>query len=156
MEIIKLPNKVLTSKSSEVVKVDDHVRDLVRQMREKLLTLDGVGLAAPQVGISLQIAIIGFNPTQEQIKKNPSLKPIPELTLINPAIISKSSQMTVEKEGCLSVGSKEVAVPRHEKIVIEFLDEQSNKRKLKARGYLARIIQHEMDHLRGRLITYYE
>lgn len=156
MEIVKSPSKILFTKSQEVTKIDDSVRDLVKQMLEKLSTIEGVGLAAPQIGKNLRITVIGFQPTEEQIKKNPSLKPIPKLVLINPQIIYHSKQMAVEKEGCLSVGNKEIAVPRYDKIVVQFQDEFGKKQKLKARGYLARIIQHEVDHLEGRTITYYE
>lgn len=156
MEIVKSPDKILFARSKEVVEIGDTVRDLVKKMFEKLSNIEGVGLAAPQIGKSLRITVIGFEPTQAQIQKNPLLRPIPKIAFINPDITSKSKQMTVEKEGCLSVGEKEVAVPRHEKIIVEYQDEIGKKRKLKARGYLARIIQHEIDHLEGRLITYYE
>lgn len=156
MEIVKSPNKILFAKSKDVVEIGDSVRDLVKEMFEKLSTVEGVGIAAPQIGKSLRITVIGFEPTQAQIEKNPLLRAIPKIALINPYITSKSKQMTVEKEGCLSVGEKEVAIARHEKIVVEYQDETGRKRKLKARGYLARVIQHEVDHLEGRLITYYE
>ncbi len=156
MEIVKSPSKILSTKSQEVTKIDDNIRDLVKQMFEKLSTIEGVGLAAPQIGKNLKITVIGFQPTPEQVKKNPLLKPIPRLVLINPQIIYCSKKVGVEKEGCLSVGAKEIAVPRYEKIVVQFQDEFGKNKKLKARGYLARIIQHEVDHLEGRIITHYE
>jgi peptide deformylase len=156
IQIVKSPNKTLSTRSKEVGAVNDEVRDLIAKMWDKLSTIDGVGLAAPQIGVNLKVAVIGFEPTKEQIKKNPQLRPVPKMVIINPKIIHCSKQMGVEKEGCLSVESKEIAVPRYEKIIVEYLDESGKTKKLKARGYLARIIQHEIDHLEGRVITHYE
>ncbi len=156
MTIIKAPNPILTQKTQEVEKVDTKIKELVRDMFETLGGQEAVGLAAPQIGKSLRLAVIGFEPTKEQLKENPDLESVPKIVFINPYLTFKSKDKNVEKEGCLSVAAQTVVVPRHSKIHVEFLDENGQKTKMKARGYLARVIQHEIDHLEGKLITDYK
>jgi len=146
----------LAAKAKPIDKVDLEVIKLVKEMFETLAGQDAVGLAAPQIGESLRLAVIGFEPTKEQLKKNPDLEAVPKTVLINPKLNFLSKETNVEKEGCLSVSRGTVIVPRHTKIHVEFLDEKGKKIKLKARGYLARVIQHEIDHLEGKLITDYK
>jgi len=156
MEIVKDPDKTLSTKSEEIVEIDDKIKDLIKKMWKVLSGVEGVGLAAPQIGVNLKISVIGFEPTESQLKKNPDLKPIKKMVIINPKILWSSKETIVEKEGCLSVEGKEIVVPRFEKIHVEYLDENGEKKKLKARGYFARVIQHEIDHLNGYTIRHYE
>lgn len=156
MEIIKAPNPILTKPSKDVEKVDAKITKLIEDMYETLGGQEAVGLAAPQIGQSIRLAVIGFEPTKEQLKKNPDLERVPRMVFINPRLTYKSKDKNVEKEGCLSVSAESIAVPRCSKIHVEFLDEKGKKTKTKARGYLARIIQHEVDHLEGKLITDYK
>jgi len=155
MKIIKAPNPILKKKTKDVKKIDAEVSALIDNMFTALEKL-GVGLAAPQVGKSLNLAVIGFKPTDEQLKENPDLTEIPKLVLINPKICWKSKDIGLEKERCISVENLEISVPRNKKIHLEYQDEEFKKSKIKARGYLARIIQHEIDHLNGKLISDYK
>lgn len=156
MEIITVPNPILYKKSKKVELIDQEVLDLISGMKKLLDSAEGVGLAAPQVGKSIAVIVTGFSPTKEQLEKNPDLTPVPEIALINPEITWKSKEMMIEKEGCLSVPGKMIPVSRHNKIHLEYLDKNGKKNKLKARGYLARVFQHEIDHLEGKVIECYE
>jgi len=155
MEIVKLPQKILRKKARDVTGVDSTVITLIAKMKKTLKKCGGVGLAAPQIGSDLNIAVIGFTPSEEELKKNPNLESIPKITMINPKITWAAKDFGTRREGCLSA-EKEVDVPRFKKIHIKYLDESGKKKKIKARGYLARVIQHEIDHLKGKLITDYQ
>lgn len=158
MKIIQAPSKILKKKSEPVEKIGQDILKLIEEMWQTLNEVKGVGLAAPQISKSISLAIIGFEPTSEMIKKNPELKrkSIPKIVFINPKIVWRSQDKSTEKEGCLSCEKVEVDVPRFKKIHVEFQNEKTKRQKIKARGYLARVIQHEIDHLNGRLITDYE
>jgi len=156
MEILSSPNPILKTKTKDIVKIDQAVRSLIKTLFDVLSTKDGVGLAAPQIGQPYNVAVLYFEPTQKHIKEDPDIKPIPKTVLINPKIIWQSKEQDTLKEACFSVVKNEVAVPRAKKIHVEFLDESGHKRKLKAKGYFARAIQHEIDHLQGKVITDYQ
>jgi peptide deformylase len=157
MKIIQAPNKILKKKSKLVEKIDHSILKLIEEMWQTLAGVKGVGLAAPQIDKSVSLAIIGFEPTDEMLKKDPKLqqKVLPRIVFINPKIVWNSQEKSIEKEGCLSCDKIEIDVPRFKKIHVEFKDEKLKRKKIKARGYLARVIQHEIDHLNGVLITDY-
>jgi len=155
MKIVEQPDKILKKKTRQIEKIDEDLIELIENMWPALEQAKGVGLAAPQIGKSISLAIVGFEPTEEMLKKNPGLKSIPKTVLINPKIIWSSLDKSVEKEGCLSCGKTEIDVPRYKKIHVEHLDEKGRRKKLKARGYFSRVLQHEIDHLNGILITDY-
>ncbi len=154
MKILTLPDKHLRHPTRNVLKVDKKIKALIVRMFQALKESSGVGLAAPQIGENLNIIVLGFEPNEEQREKL-KLTPVPKMVLINPRLVSTSKQTVVEKEGCLSVPRTEVAVPRFQKIQIEYLDENGQKRKFKTRGFLSRVIQHELDHLHGKTIADY-
>ena len=154
IKIIKSPNPILKKKTTDVKVIDAKILDLIDKMWP-LLQEKGVGLAAPQVGYSLNFTIIGFEPNKKQISENPEIKSIPKMILINPALVWNSKDQSTEKEGCLSVEKLEVSVPRFKKIHLEYQDPELKRHKIKAKGYLARVLQHELDHLKGKLITDY-
>jgi len=155
MKIIQAPNKILEKKSKSIDKIDGEILKLIAKMFETLDGAKGVGLSAPQIGKSVSLAVVGFEPTPEMKKEKPEMKPIPKTVFINPKIIWNSQNKLVEKEGCLSCKEVEVDIPRYKKIHVEFLNEKGKKQKMRARSYIARVIQHEIDHLNGRLITDY-
>ena len=156
MKILQAPNKILSRKAKAVGKVDAKILKLIDGMRKTMEGAKGVGLAAPQVGKSLHLAVIGFEPTAEMLEKNPKLKPIPEVVLINPEIVWHSKEKSVEKEGCLSCEKVEVEIARYKKIHVAHINEKGKKQKTKARGMVARAVQHEIDHLNGKLIIDYK
>jgi peptide deformylase len=143
MKIIKIPNKILTQKIKNI-SIDDIknglYKNLILEMKKTMIENNGVGLAANQVGEDLSIFVIDKNLAE--------INNIPD-TFINPEIIEYSNDTSEMEEGCLSVPNYWTIVKRSKKIKIKFLDEQGNKIKLKARGFLARVLQHETDHLNG-------
>ena len=155
IKIVKTPDPILTRKTHSVEKIDAKILKLVDEMWETLKG-KGVGLAAPQVGSNLCLAIIGFTPTEEQLKKDPDIVPVPKMILINPRIAWSSKDKSTEKEGCLSIEKVEVNVPRFKKIHLQYQDTNLKRKTIKAKGYIARILQHEVDHLNGKLITDYK
>ncbi len=121
------------------------IQQLIDNMIETMREYDGVGLAAPQVHVSKQIAVIEVleNP------RYPEAMTVPLTILINPKITSRSEQMVNDWEGCLSIPDLRGIVPRYESLVCEALDRNGNPIKVEAKSFFARVIQHENDHLEG-------
>jgi peptide deformylase len=116
----------------------------------------GVGLAAPQAGVALQLAVIEDREeyhkklTEAQLLER-ERKPVPFHVMINPRIVSAENTSVEFFEGCLSVAGYSAVVPRARGVTVEFLNEKSETRRVEAVGWYARILQHEIDHLRGVL-----
>lgn len=140
LKLIALPNPVLRKKAAKVEKVTEPVKELLGEMAKSMYLHQGVGLAAPQVGIDKQLAVIDVG---EGLIK-----------LINPVIVKKSGLAT-EEEGCLSVPGLTVKVKRAKSVIVNFLNDRGEVSQLKAEGLLARALQHELDHLAGVLIVDY-
>jgi peptide deformylase len=137
MEIITYPNRVLKKKAKKITDFNQDLLSLIQEMKQTLGE-KGVGLAAPQVGQSLRLFIIRW---ENQ-----------ELVLINPRIISCSRNKIEAEEGCLSLPGLSVNVKRSDKIDIETYNEQGIITRMTLEGWIARIFQHEFDHLNGILI----
>jgi len=135
-QILKYPNPVLKNKSEEVEEITDEIRKLAQDMKETMFTGQGIGLAAPQIGVLKRIIAV-----QE---KTP-------LIFINPRIIKKSRETVSEQEGCLSFPGIFLKINRAKEIEVEALDERGEKVYFKAQGLIARVLQHEIDHLDGIL-----
>jgi peptide deformylase len=144
LDIHKLGDRVLRQPAKRVNKVDDELRQTVIEMLQTMYTADGVGLAAPQVGLHKQLIVIDSEP------ENPA---VPPLILINPEIKGRGKVLTKDQEGCLSVPGVYMDVERPDTVEISYKDENGRPRQLKADGFLARVIQHEMDHLNGVLFV---
>lgn len=139
-------------KLREIAKPIDNVgdREIQQLIDEMLVTLTkskGVGLAAPQIGRSLQLVIIASHPNQ-RYPHAPQMEPI---AMLNPKIISHSVETEKGWEGCLSVPMIRGLVPRYRDIEIEYTDRQSNSQQTKLTGFVAKIFQHEYDHLEGKV-----
>lgn len=139
-----LGDKVLRQAAKRISKVDDALRQLIRQMLQTMYSEDGIGLAAPQVGIHKQLIVIDIDP------ENTTTEP---LVLINPKLERFGSEICSYQEGCLSIPGVYLDVKRPDVVEVSFKDEQGRPRKLKADGLLSRCIQHEMDHLGGVLFV---
>ncbi len=139
LDIKKYPDPILKKKAKKVSAVTEEMLKLVSDMIETLIACRGVGLAAPQVGFSLQLCIIMPSPNE------------PALVLFNPAIKSAKGRQVME-EGCLSIQGVTFNVKRFDKIVLEALNIKGKKIEMEAGELLSRIIQHELDHLNGILI----
>ncbi len=148
MAILKLytyPDKVLSQKCEAVSAVTDDIRKLMDDMLETMYADKGVGLAAPQVGITKRIIVVDDKVSEDG---TPGLNP---RFLVNPEIIKKSEDMIWFNEGCLSVPGQCAEVERHRAVTVRYLDYYGKEQILDAEEYLAVIIQHETDHLDGIL-----
>src|SRR3989338_3742543 len=146
MEITKTPDKILAKKMERIV-VDDlkngSYKELISDMKKAMVDNNGVGLAANQVGKDLSIFVIDQKLAEEN--------GVPDI-FINPEITEYSKDSDETEEGCLSIPDYWIPIKRAKKIKIKFINESGNKQKLKARGFLARVLQHETDHLNGLTI----
>ena len=136
--VVTVGDEILKVKAKEVSKFDERIEKLVRNMIETLNEEDGVGLAAPQVGISKRV-IIAYDEENDTIYE-----------LVNPVII-ESEGSALGKEGCLSVPGKIGSVKRFTRIVVEGKNAKGNDIRIEAKDMFARILQHEIDHLNGIL-----
>jgi len=134
-------NPILRQKAKKVNKIDAEIKQLILDMIETLEANNGIGLAAPQINQLLQIIIAKPEPDKEA------------LVLINPQIKKTSRKKEVMEEGCLSLPDISIPIERPVKITVQGLDINGQLIKIKAKGLLARIIQHEIDHLSGILIV---
>lgn len=139
-KILKHPNAELRKKSQKVLVAEICTEDMTKfliNMSKTMITKDGIGLAAPQIGVLKRIVTITY---KGQV-----------LVLINPVLTKKSWLKEVEEEGCLSVPGVYGLVKRHRKLFVTAYNEKGEKIEFQAKGLLARIIQHEVDHLDGIL-----
>lgn len=159
LKIIKYPNPILRQKSKNIKKKDiknKEIQSLIKKMIETLENVKGAGLAAPQIGKSIKLILVrNYEEINDEKFYNAYYKNSKILILINPKITNKSWKKEIMKEGCLSIyGSSDLIfglVKRSKKIIIEALNRNGEKIKFKAKDLLARIIQHEVDHLDGIL-----
>ncbi len=153
--VVQKGKKILNQKTQEITNFSDpSLKDLIRDMYETVLVEDGVGLAAPQINSNKRVFIIPEEhaPQRKTIKIPSSLiKRKKQTVFINPKIISYSEETIVIDEGCLSLLNKFYLTPRFAEVVLTAQDEKGRKFKVKAGGLLARIFQHETDHLDGIL-----
>ena len=140
LDIHYLGDRVLRQPAKRIAKVDGNIRKIIKEMLQTMYSADGIGLAAPQVGIHKQLVVIDIH------LDNPD---VPPLVLINPKIIKSGSNFCTGEEGCLSIPGVYLDVIRPEEIEVSYKNEQGKPSTLKATGLLSRAIQHEMDHLNG-------
>lgn len=145
LEYVTKNDEILRQKSEKVETVDKEIVDTLDEMLDFMYKSKGIGLAAVQVGILKRMITIDL---QEDNKKNP-------LFLINPEIIWHSDNMVEGEEGCLSVPQQRAKVKRFEKIKVKYLDKQGKENVIDANGLLAVCLQHEIDHLNGKLYIDY-
>lgn len=152
LPILKMGNPRLRVTAAEVVDpTAPEIRELLAQMRISMEAAGGVGLAAPQIGVSKQVVIFSVPGARlEQEGDGPS-DGIPETVLINPKITPIEEEQRLGWEGCLSVPGMRGLVPRYQKIRYEGVDQFGEKIDVEASGFHARVVQHEVDHLDGIL-----
>jgi len=143
LKILQYPDERLHKVAKKVERVDEATRKLVRDMAETMYAAPGVGLAATQVDVHEQIVVVDVSEEHKQLK-----------VFINPEILASSGEEECE-EGCLSVPGIYEKVRRAEKVTVRALDEKGEPFTLEADGFLAVCIQHEMDHLRGKVFVEY-
>jgi peptide deformylase len=146
-EIIGTDNPVLRRKGKKVQKITPEIQQLIDDMVDTMRAAPGVGLAAPQVAQSLRLFVA-------ELEENPDMPGSGKLyAVINPEYVFQSAEMVSGVEGCLSVPGWAGEVERHDKVVVKGLDRHGRKIKLEVEGWLARVFQHEIDHLDGVLFT---
>ncbi len=155
LPIVNLPDPILRRKAKPVTKFDKDLQTLIDNMIETMREAPGVGLAAPQINISQQLAVIEYAEGEDEEEENEDAPPIPKklYVIINPEIIKASEEKVMGIEGCLSIPGLHGEVERHEAIQIKALNRHGSPVKLKVDGWMARIFQHEIDHLNGVLFT---
>ncbi len=147
MEILLVPHPILRQKAKKLKSVTAEDIKTANLMMESMIKAPGVGLAANQVGILKQIITINFEDKENNKKAN--------YILFNPKIIQYSKETVVMEEGCLSLPEQYADVERPKEIILEYIDENNNTIKKQIDGYEARILQHEIDHLSGKLFVDY-
>ena len=144
LKIYMLGQETLRTPANRIVKVDDSIRKLAKDMLITMYSAKGIGLAAPQVGIQKRILVIDLN--FEDANSAPNV-------FINPEIISCSATLDTYEEGCLSIPGVYLDVVRPSSIKLSYRDEMGRPKKMNAEGLMARCIQHEIDHLNGVLFV---
>lgn len=140
LKVNKLGDRVLRQPAKKINKVNDEIRSLAVKMLQTMYSNDGIGLAAPQVGVNKQLIVIDIELKDESK---------PPLVLINPEIVALGGAIVLGEEGCLSVPEVFLDVQRPDEVTVTYRDEEGRPQKLSTEGLLARVIQHEMDHLNG-------
>ncbi|KJV56194.1 peptide deformylase [Orientia chuto str. Dubai] len=152
LSLITAPDPILKKVSSSVNTVDDSIRKLMDDMLETMYHNHGVGLAAPQVAILKRIIVLdlsGIKIEESNITQNQFKYP---LFMANPVIKVRSNRTVLGKEGCLSLPKQIIEIHRYHEIQVTYLDYNNQLSDLNADGWLARAIQHEVDHLDGILL----
>ncbi len=144
-KIVTLPDDVLRRKARKVTDFGADLQELIDDMVETMREAPGVGLAAPQVAVPLRVIVVEFGDEEDEEA------PAKLYTLVNPEIIRASNEHIVGAEGCLSIPGFVGDVERSEAITVKGLNRRGKPTRIKAGGWLARIFQHEIDHLDGVL-----
>ena len=144
LTILRYPDPRLHTVAKPVAQVDDRIRRLVDDMIETMYEADGVGLAASQVDVHERVLVIDTSDTRN--------KP---LVLINPELLSTSQEQVIDEEGCLSVPSVYDKVSRAAQVRVRALGREGELMEFDAEGLLAKCVQHEMDHLMGKVFVVY-
>jgi peptide deformylase len=140
-DILVYPDPFLARVAVPVGAVDGRIRVLIRDMFETMYASEGIGLAAPQVGVGKRVVVLDVSPVDETISP---------VAVVNPEIVSRNGS-AIGVEGCLSVPGVQGEVCRAETVEVRGMDEQGNPLRIRAGGILSRALQHEIDHLDGIL-----
>jgi peptide deformylase len=144
LEILRYPDKRLHTIAKPVVQVDARIRRLVDDMLQTMYAAEGVGLAATQVNVHERVIVIDTSDARDRAH-----------VLINPELVVRSEEMVFGDEGCLSVPEIYDKVRRHARVTVRALDRDGRRRDIDAEGLLAVCVQHEMDHLVGKVFVEY-
>ena len=140
-EIVQYGSKVLRRKAAPVTSLDDGVKGLIQDLFDTLAEAEGVGLAAPQIGVSRRVIVVDISAAEAEQ---------PPLALVNPVVDAGRGSITAE-EGCLSIPEVYGEVSRYTDVDISALDHEGRPFEFTAGGFFGRVLQHEIDHLEGRL-----
>jgi peptide deformylase len=146
-DVLRMGHPVLLQQAAPVTRFDESLQSLLVDMRDTMAHLNGAGLAAPQIGVSLRVVIFGVQANP----RYPGVEEVPDTVLINPVITPLSDETEEGWEGCLSVPGMRGWVPRYYKLKYSGVDECNRPFERIAEGFHARVVQHECDHLDGIL-----
>jgi peptide deformylase len=147
-QISEIGSPILRQIAAEIGKISDpQINRSIDDLIATAIAANGVGIAAPQVGVSSRLFIVASRPSP-RYPHAPTMEPTP---MINPRILDRSTEMVSGWEGCLSVPGTRGFVPRHETISVEYFDRDGDRIQQELAGFIARIFQHELDHLDGIL-----
>ena len=147
-KLLRMGNPILLKKAEKVEKFDTpEIHELIKDMIETMKDAEGAGLAAPQIGESIQLVIFGVDKNE----RYPEAEEVPFTVLINPVITPLTQDKEDDWEGCLSVPGMRGVVPRYKQINYKGFDQYGNKIDRDVEGFHARVVQHECDHLLGIL-----
>lgn len=148
LEITELGNEILRTEAEniDIQKIkDNETKTLIEDMKYTLSMANGLGIAAPQINVSAQLFIVASRPN----KRYPQAPTCDPFAVINPVILETSSEIVKDWEGCLSIPGIRGLVPRYKHIKVKYYDETGQEQYREFRDFLARIFQHEYDHLQG-------
>ncbi|NOH04730.1 MAG: peptide deformylase [Chloroflexi bacterium] len=153
-EIVHLPAPILRRKAKPVIKFDKTLQTVIDDMIETMREAPGVGLAAPQIDLPMQLAVVEYAEGEDEEEENEDREIKKKLyVLVNPEIVKVSEEKVNGVEGCLSIPGLVGEVERHKEIQVRALNRHGKPVKHKVEGWMARIFQHEIDHLNGVLFT---
>lgn len=152
LPVVTYNDAVLTRKADPVEENSSSLQQLIEDMFETMYNSGGVGLAAPQIGKSLQLFVMDADPMTEDLDDEEDLGP---MVFINPVIISKEGDRVRIEEGCLSIPDVRDDVSRPERVTLSYLDRNFQQKRESYDGWISRVIQHEFDHLQGVLFLDY-
>ncbi|MBQ8172369.1 MAG: peptide deformylase [Mailhella sp.] len=144
--VVQYPNPVLGKKSEPVAEINDEIRALAQDMLDTLKTVGGVGIAAPQIGVLKRVVIIDVS-----LEKDDPDAPQDFRVFVNPVVTVLDPKLSEENEGCLSVPELRSKVKRPRRVALEGLDLDGNPVRIEGEGYYSACMQHETDHLDGKL-----
>jgi peptide deformylase len=144
--ILTIPEPVLRTKAKPIERVDAELRRLMDDMLETMYDAPGIGLAAPQIGVSRRLIVM--DPAKDEAPKTP-------LVMVNPEILSRSEEMRLHDEGCLSIPDFTAEIERPAKTRVAYIDREGKKNEVELEGIWSTLVQHEIDHLNGILFIDY-
>lgn len=142
LPIVQFPNPVLETVCQPIGEITEDIVVLAKDMAQTMYEAPGVGLAAPQVGHSIRLVVVDVSENKDSL-----------LTLINPEIVAKSKEMELGEEGCLSLPGIYEKVTRYSEVTVRYTDISGQQQELHADGLLAICLQHELDHLDGKVFV---
>jgi peptide deformylase len=143
------PDPILREKAKRIKSFDANLRKLANDMLETMHGASGVGLAAPQIGLSIRLIVTEYAPDPKDKEAERPFKAI----LCNPEVVKASEETEIAAEGCLSIPGWIGDVPRHFSVTVKGQNPEGKEVRIKAEGYFARVLQHEIDHINGVLFT---
>jgi peptide deformylase len=144
--ILTIPDPLLRKKAKSIERVDAELRRLIDDMLATMYDAPGIGLAAPQIGISRRLIVM--DPAKDEAPKTPVI-------MVNPEILKRSDELRVHEEGCLSIPDFTAEIERPAKTRVSYIDREGEKREMELEGIWSTLVQHEIDHLNGVLFIDY-